>query len=103
VSKHARTPWIWVGDRETEMDLTRTFTKFVVVGNRITSELASALTPSPSLMYIESGTFKVLEFPGDGITIEEYVDRPVQTRRPIHRSEDPVPASVVGGRNDSVE
>jgi hypothetical protein len=106
VSKNARTPWIWVGDRDTEIDLTRTFNKFVVVGNRITSTLASNLirmTPTTHLMYIESGTFKVLEFPGDGITIEDYVDRPVQNCGSVHRAEEPVPASVMGGRDDSVE
>ena len=106
VSKNARTPWIWVGDRETEIDLTRTFNKFVVVGNRITSTLTSNLirmTPTTHLMYIESGTFKVLEFPGDGITIEDYVDRPVQNCGSVHRVEEPVPASVMGGRDDSVE
>lgn len=105
-SKHARTPWVWVGDRETEIDLTRTFNKFVVVGNRITAELAANLirvTPKTKLIYIESGTFKVLDFPGDGLTIEEYVDRPVQNRGQIHRVEEPLPASVVGGRDDSVE
>jgi len=105
-SKHARTPWIWVGDRETEIDLTRTFNKFVVVGNRITSELASNLirvTPKTKLIYIESGTFKVLEFPGDGLTIEEYVDRPVQSCGSVHRIEEPLPTPVVGGRDDSVE
>lgn len=105
-TKHARTPWIWVGDRETEIDLTRTFNKFVVVGNRIRSDLASNLirmTPKTKLIYIESGTFKVLDFPGDGITIEEYVDRPVQNSGPVHRAEEPLPASVVGGRDDSVE
>jgi hypothetical protein len=74
---NARTPWVWVGDRETEIDLTRTFNKFLVVGNVITLDLVLKLihvTESTNLIYIESGTFKELKFPGDGITIEEYVD-----------------------------
>jgi len=86
-AKHPRTPWIWVGDRETEVDLTRTFAKFLVVGNRITSDLVNAfirVNPNTKLIYIESGTFKELEFPGDGLIIEEYADRPVQDRRPVH-------------------
>jgi hypothetical protein len=70
-------PWIWVGDKETEIDLTRTFDKFLVVGNRITLDLVLRLiqvTDRTNLLYIEVGSFKELKFPGDGITIEAYVD-----------------------------
>jgi len=105
-AKHARTPWVWVGDRETEIDLTRTFNKFLVVGNRITVELVESLirvTPKTRLIYIQSGTFKELDFPGDGLTIEDYDDRPVQSCGSVHRTEETVPPAVVGGRNDSVE
>lgn len=81
--KHPKTPWVWVGDRETEIDLTRTFSRFLVVGNVIKPDLVSQLiqiTERSNLLYIESGTFKELKFPGDGITIEEYDDhRTVQT------------------------
>jgi hypothetical protein len=104
--KTPRTPWVWVGDRETEIDLTRTFNRFLVVGNRITKDLVKKLiqvTPKTRLVYIESGTFKELDFPGDGLTIEEYVDRPLRDRRPVHRTEEAVPTPVVGGRNDSAE
>jgi hypothetical protein len=103
-TKNPRTPWVWVGDRETEIDLTRTFNKFLVVGNRIRYELVEALirvTPKTKLIYIESGTFKELDFPGSGLTIEEYGS--VQNRRPVHRAEEAVPAPVVGGCNDSDE
>ena len=75
--KNPKTPWVWVGDRDTEIDLTRTFNKFLVVGNVITLDLVLKLiliTERTNLIYIESGTFKELKFPGDGITIEEYVD-----------------------------
>lgn len=101
-----RSPWVWVGDRETEIDLTRTFDKFLVAGNRITKELVHhyvRVTPRTKLMYIQSGTFKELDFPGDGITIEEYVSRPVQGRGQVHYTEEAVHAPVMGGRNDSVE
>jgi hypothetical protein len=70
-------PWVWVGDRDTEIDLTRTFNKFLVVGNVITLDLVLKLiqvTDRTNLIYIESGTFKELKFPGDGITIVEYDD-----------------------------
>jgi hypothetical protein len=104
--KHPRTPWIWVGDRETEIDLTRTFTKFLVVGNRITKDLVKSIlcvTPKTRLVYIEAGTFKELDFPGDGLTIEEYDNRPLRDSRPVHRTEEAVPTPVVGGRNGSTE
>ena len=77
LAKHAKTPWVWVGDRETEIDLTRTFNKFLVVGNVIKMELVNKLiqvNERSNLLYIESGTFKELKFPGDGITIVEYDD-----------------------------
>ena len=75
--KHPKTPWVWVGDRETEIDLTRTFNKFLAVGNVIKMELVNKLiqvNQRSNLLYIESGTFKELKFPGDGITIVEYDD-----------------------------
>lgn len=81
-ARNPRTPWVWVGDRETEIDLTRTFNRFLVVGNRITTELVEKLisvNDRTNLIYIESGTFKELKFPGDGLVIEEYEDR-VPTR-----------------------
>jgi hypothetical protein len=106
-TKNPRTPWVWVGDRETEIDLTRTFSKFLVVGNRITSQLVEALirvTPKTKLIYIQSGTFKELDFPGDGITIEEYgASGSVQNSGQVHRAEETVPAPVVGRRNDPAE
>ena len=83
-AKNAKTPWVWVGDRETEIDLTRTFNRFLIVGNRITTELVKKLinvTERTNLIYIESGTFKELKFPGDGLTIEEYDDQSVPNRR----------------------
>lgn len=70
-------PWIWVGDKETEIDLTRTFDKFLVVGNRITLDLVLRLiqiTERTNLLYIQAGSFKELKFPGEGLTIEAYDD-----------------------------
>jgi hypothetical protein len=75
--RNPKTPWVWVGDRDTEIDLTRTFNKYLAVGNVITLDLVLKLikiTERTELIYIESGTFKELKFPGNGITIEEYVD-----------------------------
>ena len=69
----ARCPWVWVGDKETEIDMTRTFDKFLVPGNQIRMELVEKLikvTDHTHLIYIETGTLNEIEFPGDGITIE---------------------------------
>lgn len=82
----ARCPWVWVGDRDTEIDLTRTFNKFLVPGNRILLDLVQNLiqiNERTNLIYIETGTFKEVKFPGDGITIRADVDTAtdaVQTR-----------------------
>lgn len=70
----ARSPWVWVGDKETEIDLTRTFNKFLIPGNVIRLDLVQKLihiTENTDLVYIESGTFETKKFPGDGILIEE--------------------------------
>lgn len=69
-----KSPWIWVGDKETEIDLTRTFNRFLVVGNKIELALVLKLiqvTEKTNLIYIEAGTFKECKFPGDGIAIEQ--------------------------------
>lgn len=68
-----RCPWIWVGDRATEIDLTRTFNKFLVPGNRITIDLVEKLiqiNDRTDLVYIETGTFRELKFPGEGLLIK---------------------------------
>jgi hypothetical protein len=73
----AKCPWVWVGDRETEIDLTRTFDRFLVPGNILKEELVSKLikiTDHTNLIYIETKTFNQVKFPGDGITIEADVD-----------------------------
>ncbi len=70
----ARCPWVWVGDRETEVDYTRTFDKFLVPGNVLKKELVIKLVNATNLMYIETKTFNQVKFPGDGITIEVDVD-----------------------------
>jgi hypothetical protein len=73
----AKCPWVWVGDKETEIDLTRTFDKFLVPGNVLKEELVSKLikmTDHTNLIYIETKTFNQVKFPGEGITIEADVD-----------------------------
>ena len=69
----AKCPWIWVGDKTTEIDLTQTFARFLVPGNRITVALVENLiriTDQTHLVYIEFGSFEEKEFPGDGLLIK---------------------------------
>lgn len=69
----AKCPWIWVGDRNTEIDLTQTFAKFLVPGNTIRMDLVERLirvTENTHLVYIEYGSFEEKEFPGEGLLIK---------------------------------
>lgn len=69
----AKCPWIWVGDRNTEIDLTQTFAKFLVPGNTLRMELVEKLirvTETTHLVYIEYGSFEEKEFPGEGLLIK---------------------------------
>jgi hypothetical protein len=76
ISPHQQTakcPWIWVGDRDTEIDLTQTFAKYLVPGNWIKMELVEKLirvTDHTHLVYIEYGSFEEKEFPGEGLLIK---------------------------------
>ena len=76
VSPHlltAKCPWIWVGDRNTEIDLTQTFAKFLVPGNWIRMDLVERLihvNDRTHLVYIEYGSFEEKEFPGEGLLIK---------------------------------
>lgn len=66
-------PWVWVGDKETEVDLTRTFQKFLVPGNKILLDLVLKLiqvNERTHLIYVDALTFEEHEFPGDGVTID---------------------------------
>ena len=96
--RHARTPWVWVGDRESESDWTGILRRYLVVGNRITPSLIAAIGVGdlPSLMYIEAGTFAERTFPAEGLTIEEYDDRPLCDRGSVHCDEKAVSSPVVG-------
>jgi hypothetical protein len=63
-------PWIWVGNKETEYDLTHTFSKFLFPGNVIRKELVDRLVDKQKLVYIDSKSFNEVEFPGSGVTID---------------------------------
>jgi hypothetical protein len=68
----AKRPWTWIGDSTTELDLTKTFEKYLIPGNRIELDLVLKLihiTKDTNLQYLKPDmTFE--KFPGDGILIE---------------------------------
>jgi len=69
----AEIPGVWIGDLDTEIDLTRTLNKFMVPGNRIEFDLLFNLiqvTERTEFVYIEVGTFNEIQFPAGGITIK---------------------------------
>jgi hypothetical protein len=65
-----KVPWIWVGVKETETDLTHTFNKFLVAGNILYPEFIDMLVPDGKVIYIDSKSLKETEFPEDGLLIE---------------------------------
>ena len=68
------TPWLWIGDKTTEVDLTKSLQKFVVAGNTIRLDLIQKLiqiTDNTEIMYIDPVTLKECKFPNQGITIKE--------------------------------
>lgn len=65
-----KVPWIWVGVKETETDLTHTFNKFLVPGNIIYPDFIEMLVPDGKVIYIDSKSLKETEFPEDGLLIE---------------------------------
>jgi hypothetical protein len=69
----AKCPWVWIGDKTTEIDLTRAFNKFLVPGNRIEMDLILKMIhvmEDSDLEYLRADTMAFEKFPGDGILIE---------------------------------
>jgi hypothetical protein len=71
--KEPKRPWVWIGNTASEIDLTRTFDKYLVVGNKITPEFLSHILPGRNVAYMDPVTFNQHEFPEQGIVIEENV------------------------------
>lgn len=72
--KKAKCPWLAITDEETDIELTRTFNRFLIPGNKILLDIVEKLihiTDNTRLMYIDSATLEVKKFPGNGILIEE--------------------------------
>lgn len=66
-------PWLWIGASTLfkDEDMTSTIQPFVVVGNKITLEMLEKFYPCHyKWKYLDTVTFKEVDFPVDGITID---------------------------------
>jgi len=65
-------PWIWFGDKTTEVDLTNAMEKYLVPGNIIDIELLLKLIhirEDTNIIYVDARTFQEVKFPAEGIRI----------------------------------
>jgi hypothetical protein len=68
-----KSPWLWIGDRDTDIDLTRAFNKFLAPGNCIRLALVVKLIhvrETSDLAYIDANTYELEKFPGNGIYVK---------------------------------
>jgi hypothetical protein len=68
----ARVPWIWIGDKTTEVDLTTAMQKYMVVGNTIRLDLILHMIQvreNTNIVYIDVRTLEEVKFPADGVKI----------------------------------
>jgi hypothetical protein len=67
-------PWLWIGCTTIfgEVDMTSSLDQYLVGGNHVTLELLSRMYPYHwNWRYLDPVTFKEVEFPEDGITIDD--------------------------------
>jgi len=65
-------PWIWIGDKTTEVDLTAAMQKYLVVGNVIRLDLILHMIQvreNTQIVYINPRTLEEVKFPADGVKI----------------------------------
>jgi len=75
-------PWLWIGDKTTEVDLTAALQKYMAVGNTIRLDLILHMIQShydTEIMYIDARTLEEVKFPDDGVRIEADVSPPEPT------------------------
>jgi hypothetical protein len=68
-----RAPWLWIGCTTIfgETDMTSTLDQYLVSGNHITPEILSRQYPYHwDWKYLDPVTFKEVDFPNEGITID---------------------------------
>jgi hypothetical protein len=67
-------PWIWIGDKKTEVNLTAAMEKYMVVGNVIALDLILHLIQvhhDTEIVYIDARTFEEVKFPNKGVSIQQ--------------------------------
>lgn len=67
-------PWIWIGDKTSEVDLTAAMEKYMVVGNVIALDLILHLIQvhnDTEIVYIDARTFEEVKFPNKGVSIRK--------------------------------
>lgn len=72
-------PWIWIGDKKTEVDLTSAMQKYMVAGNTIRLDLILHMIQvrhDTDIVYIDSRTLEEVKFPAEGVEILAKYDSP---------------------------
>jgi len=75
-------PWLWIGDKTTEVDLTAALQKYIAVGNTIRLDLILHMIQAhhdTEIMYIDARTLEEVKFPDHGIRIVQDVSPPEPT------------------------
>jgi hypothetical protein len=65
-------PWLWIGDKDTEVDLTHALTKYLVPGNVINIDLLLTMIHMDrytGIVYIDARSLEEVKFPDDGVRI----------------------------------
>jgi hypothetical protein len=65
-------PWIWIGDKKTEVDLTAAMLKYMAVGNTIRLDLILHLIQvhhDTEIVYVDARTLEEVKFPASGVKI----------------------------------
>lgn len=71
-TKEPYVPWIWIGDKTTEVDLTAAMQKYMAVGNVIELDLILHLIQAhhdTEIVYIDARTLEEVKFPAKGVSI----------------------------------
>ncbi len=83
-------PWLWIGAESLNgrADMTNSFEPYLVSGNTITSEFLQSIYPLYyDWKYLDPVTFKEVDFPDAGITIDApRVERPTEESQEDNRS-----------------
>ena len=72
-------PWIWIGDKKTEVDLTSAMQKYMVAGNTIRLDLILHMIQvhhDTEIVYVDARTLTEVKFPAEGVEILAKDDTP---------------------------